>query len=205
MYQLTTYTNITYIFIHQPLPNSQLPATHQLLQATFITVGKTSFTNIAIMSTAHTWSVAEDHNLVSVPSKNDNHLYAQYSSLTVKFASPFSLYVYISIRSYARFSLFNFLSLTIFLNLEEVKSVLNEVGEGTFEVLLMIDAIQRLGIDNHFHDEIEAILQRQYRIVITTDDFRDNLYEVALRFRLLRQEGYYVIACGRFLFLLIIV
>ena len=112
------------------------------------------------MSTAHTWSVAEDHNLVSVPSKNDNHLYAQYSSLTVKFASPFSLYVYISIRSYARFSLFNFLSLTIFLNLEEVKSVLNEVGEGTFEVLLMIDAIQRLGIDYHFHDEIEAILQR---------------------------------------------
>ncbi|RVW86368.1 putative terpene synthase 13 [Vitis vinifera] len=76
-------------------------------------------------------------------------------------------------------------------NLEEVKSVLNEVGEGTFEVLLMIDAIQRLDIDYHFHDEIEAILQRQYRIVITTDDFRDNLYEVALRFRLLRQEGYY--------------
>ncbi|KAL6333221.1 hypothetical protein AAG906_028404 [Vitis piasezkii] len=105
--------------------------------------------------------------------KNDNHLYAQYSSLTVKFASPFSLYVYISIRSYARFSLFNFLSLTIFLNLEEVKSVLNEVGEGTFEVFLMIDAIQRLGIDYHFHDEIEAILQR---------------------FRLLRQEGYYVTA-----------
>ena len=90
-------------------------------------------------------------------------------------------------------------------NLEEVKSVLNEVGEGTFEVLLMIDAIQRLGIDYHFHDEIEAILQRQYRIVIITDDFRDNLYEVALRFRLLRQEGYYVTACGRFLFLLIIV
>ena len=90
-------------------------------------------------------------------------------------------------------------------NLEEVKSVLNEVGEGTFEVLLVIDAIQRLDIDYHFHDEIEAILKRQYRIVITTDDFRDNLYEVALRFRLLRQEGYYVIACGRFLFLLIIV
>ncbi|KAL6333790.1 hypothetical protein AAG906_028976 [Vitis piasezkii] len=104
------------------------------------------------MSTTHTWSVAEDHNLVSVP-QNDNHLYAQYSI--------------------------------------SLKSVLNKVREGTFEVLLMIDAIQRLGIDYHFHDEIEAILQRQYRIVITTDDFRDNLYEVALRFRLLRQEGYY--------------
>ncbi|KAJ9690162.1 hypothetical protein PVL29_012688 [Vitis rotundifolia] len=128
------------------------------------------------MSTAHTWSVAEDHNLVSVPSKNDNHLYAQYSSLTVKFASPFSLYDEFYMEHAQK--------------LEEVRSVLNEVGEGTFEVLLMID--------------IEAILQRQYRIVITTDDFSDNLYEVALRFRLLRQEGYYVTAGGRFLFLLII-
>ncbi|KAL6333467.1 hypothetical protein AAG906_028652 [Vitis piasezkii] len=106
------------------------------------------------MSTTHTWSVAEDHNLVSVPSKNDNHLYAQYSSLTIKFASPFSLYDEFYMK-HAQ-------------NLEEVKSVLNEVGEGTFEVLLMIDAIQRL--------------------VITMDDFSDNLYEVALRFRLLRQE-----------------
>ena len=94
LYQLTTYTNITYIFIHQPLPDSQLPATHQLLQATFITVGKTNLTNIAIMSTTHTWSVAEDHNLVSVPSKNNNHLYAQYSSLTLSLHPHFP-YMYI--------------------------------------------------------------------------------------------------------------
>ena len=64
-----------------------------------------------------------------------------------------------------------------------------------FQVLLMIDAIQRQGIDYHFHDEIEGILKMQYRMFTTTeDDLRDNLYEVALRFRLLRQLGYYVTA-----------
>ena len=41
---------------------------------------------------------------------------------------------------------------------EEVKRVLKEVGEDTLEALLMIDAIQRLGIDYHFHGEIEVLL-----------------------------------------------
>lgn len=81
--------------------------------------------------------------------------------------------------------------------LEQVRSMLNEVGESTFDVLLMIDAIQRLGIDYHFQGEIEEILQKQYRLFLSTDDFSDNLYEVALRFRLLRQEGYYVTAGDR--------
>lgn len=165
-------------------------------------------------STAHTGTADEYHNLVSVPSKNDNHPYAQHSSLTVKFASPFSLYTCVSISSYIC-SIFTFqfpvvdnlpLQNEFYMEhaqkLGEVRRVLNEVGEGRFEVLLMIDAIQRLGIDYHFHEEIEAILPRQYKIFITTDDFSDNLYEVALRFRLLRQEGYYVTAGDRFPFFL---
>lgn len=57
----------------------------------------------------------------------------------------------------------------------------------------MIDTVQRLGIDYYFQDEIEQILQRQYIIFFTHGGDRHNdLQEVALRFRLLRQQGYHV-------------
>ena len=85
---------------------------------------------------------------------------------------------------------------------EEVKRVLKEVGEDTLEALLMIDAIQRLGIDYHFHGEIEVLLQRLYT-KFNTNDCDNGLYELALGFRLLRQEGYYVSACGIFYSLLL--
>ncbi|KAG6642634.1 hypothetical protein CIPAW_09G153300 [Carya illinoinensis] len=52
----------------------------------------------------------------------------------------------------------------------------------------MIDAVQRLNIDYHFQEEIESILRRQYVRYITHGD----LHVVALRFRLLRQQAYYV-------------
>ncbi|KAG2689685.1 hypothetical protein I3760_09G150300 [Carya illinoinensis] len=63
-----------------------------------------------------------------------------------------------------------------------------------FEGLSMIDAVQRLNIDYHFQEEIEAILQRQYVKYITHGEYghHDELHVVALRFRLLRQQGYYV-------------
>ncbi|KAG7964043.1 hypothetical protein I3843_09G148700 [Carya illinoinensis] len=63
-----------------------------------------------------------------------------------------------------------------------------------FEGLSMIDAVQRLNIDCHFQEEIEAILQRQYVKYITHGEYghHDELHVVALRFRLLRQQGYYV-------------
>ncbi|MBA0811887.1 hypothetical protein Gohar_025901, partial [Gossypium harknessii] len=57
----------------------------------------------------------------------------------------------------------------------------------------MIDAIQRLGIDHHFHHEIEQVLQRQFMLSANGNGFHNyDLHEVALRFRLLRQEGYFV-------------
>ena len=56
----------------------------------------------------------------------------------------------------------------------------------------MIDVVQRLGIDYYFQDEIELILRRQYSIFFTDGDRYNDLQEVALRFRLLRQQGYYV-------------
>ncbi|KAK1557625.1 hypothetical protein Q3G72_028318 [Acer saccharum] len=79
--------------------------------------------------------------------------------------------------------------------LKVFKQILIEVGEDPFEGLAMIDAIQRLGIDYHFQGEIEQILQRHYMIITngsTTHHHQHNLQEIALRFRLLRQEGYNV-------------
>ena len=102
----------------------------------------------------------------------------------------------------ADFHFFNFLPLTVFLlqnefqmehakKVEEVRSVLKEVGEDTLTALLMIDAVQRLGINYHFHGEIEAVLERLYT-KFNMSDCHNDLYELALGFRLLRQEGYYV-------------
>lgn len=58
----------------------------------------------------------------------------------------------------------------------------------------MIDTVQRLGIDYYFQDEIEQILQRQSIVFSNHGDRHNDLQEVALRFRLLRQQGYYVSA-----------
>ncbi|KAF2303598.1 hypothetical protein GH714_019866 [Hevea brasiliensis] len=63
--------------------------------------------------------------------------------------------------------------------------------DAEFQGLAMVDAIQRLGVEHLFQAEIDAILQRQYMMVPKTHNDTD-LHEAALRFRLLRQEGYYV-------------
>ncbi|TYJ12979.1 hypothetical protein E1A91_A10G019600v1 [Gossypium mustelinum] len=77
--------------------------------------------------------------------------------------------------------------------LEGFKRVLKLVSEDPLQGLTMIDAIQRLGIDHHFQHEIEQVLQRQFMLSANGNGFNNNdLHEVALRFRLLRQEGYFV-------------
>ncbi|XP_035544712.1 (3S,6E)-nerolidol synthase 1-like [Juglans regia] len=75
-----------------------------------------------------------------------------------------------------------------------LRNVVAEEEEDPFEGLSMIDTVQRLNIDYHFQEEIEAILRRQYVRYITHGEYghHDELHVVALRFRLLRQQGYYV-------------
>lgn len=74
---------------------------------------------------------------------------------------------------------------------EEVRRMLvtSVTGYKPSEKLYLVDAIQRLGISYHFEREIEEALKQ------ICQDFEDedvNLGIVALRFRLLRQQGYNV-------------
>nr|WNI01967.1 terpene synthase [Psidium guajava] len=78
--------------------------------------------------------------------------------------------------------------------LEEMKQLFKHVRGDSLESLAVVDALQRLAIDYHFEDEIEAFLQRHF--LISTSQYHshrvdaNNLHEAALRFRLLRQGGY---------------
>ncbi|KAL6311211.1 hypothetical protein AAG906_000480 [Vitis piasezkii] len=65
------------------------------------------------------------------------------------------------------------------------------------QLLNFIDAVQRLGVAYHFEREIEESLQRIYDRFHDADDTNDDLYNIALRFRLLRQQGYNI-SCGIF-------
>ncbi|KAB1201253.1 (3S,6E)-nerolidol synthase 1 [Morella rubra] len=76
--------------------------------------------------------------------------------------------------------------------LELCRNLLRKSGENPFESLSMIDAVQRLGIDYHFQEEIGTILSKQCANYTSYGDCGHELHDVALRFRLLRQEGYYV-------------
>ncbi|KAJ6377032.1 hypothetical protein OIU76_026069 [Salix suchowensis] len=77
--------------------------------------------------------------------------------------------------------------------LKTIKDLLRNEGEDPIQGLAMIDAIQRLSVDYHFQEEIDSILARQ-SMLSRTFLSDNNLYEIALRFRLLRQQGYHVSA-----------
>ncbi|KAJ0082419.1 hypothetical protein Patl1_10961 [Pistacia atlantica] len=76
--------------------------------------------------------------------------------------------------------------------LKAFKHILSRVRKDSFEGLAIIDAVQRLGIDYHFQEEIQQIIRRQYVISATYPFQHHYLQEIPLRFRLLRQEGYNV-------------
>ncbi|KAL6311327.1 hypothetical protein AAG906_025540 [Vitis piasezkii] len=73
---------------------------------------------------------------------------------------------------------------------EEVRRELMASASNPSKQLKFIDAVQRLGVAYHFEKEIEEALQNTYDNYHCIDDINDDLYDVALRFRLLRQQGF---------------
>nr|UNA06919.1 terpene synthase 1 [Jasminum sambac] len=76
---------------------------------------------------------------------------------------------------------------------DEVKKLLTVTPDDSVHKLDLIDAIQRLGIRYHFEREIKESLQYMYDTYHESGDKQnEDLHTIALRFRLLRQQGYYV-------------
>ncbi|XP_060186156.1 sesquiterpene synthase 9-like, partial [Lycium barbarum] len=73
---------------------------------------------------------------------------------------------------------------------EKVKKMLVETPENSTQKLVLIDTIQRLGVAYHFDNEIETSMQNIFDASQLQSENQDNLYVVALRFRLLRQHGH---------------
>ncbi|KAH0753100.1 hypothetical protein KY285_006248 [Solanum tuberosum] len=59
--------------------------------------------------------------------------------------------------------------------------------------LVLVDALQRMGIENHFQEEIQSILQKEYEQSACFLKYQTP-FDVSLCFRLLRQQGYHVSA-----------
>ncbi|KAM1442083.1 hypothetical protein ACFX13_010004 [Malus domestica] len=76
---------------------------------------------------------------------------------------------------------------------EEVRRMLTTSLENVSQKLNLIDDFQRLGVSYHFGNEIEEVLQKIHKSSYDWDD----LYTAALRFQLLRQQGYNV-SCDLF-------
>ena len=72
--------------------------------------------------------------------------------------------------------------------LKEEVGVLFQNCKNIVEKMNLVDVLQRLGIDHHFEEQITTTLHS-----IHNADFNSgSLNEVSLRFRLLRQQGFWV-------------
>ncbi|KAK7840757.1 myrcene synthase [Quercus suber] len=59
--------------------------------------------------------------------------------------------------------------------------------------LELIDLLQKLGLSNHYKDDIKKLLKSIYDNISNNDKWdKEALFAVALKFRLLRQHGYNV-------------
>ncbi|KAL2496206.1 Alpha-humulene/(-)-(E)-beta-caryophyllene synthase [Forsythia ovata] len=75
---------------------------------------------------------------------------------------------------------------------EEVKKLLAATLDDSLLKLDLIDAIQRLGVGYHFVTEIENSLKYVYDTYESYGKQDNDLHTISLRFRLLRQQGYFV-------------
>lgn len=66
------------------------------------------------------------------------------------------------------------------------------VREEPLECLATIHVLQRLGIDYHFRDEIDFLLQQHSHRYLAAAQNCDSLLSAALSFRLVRQHGQFV-------------
>ncbi|EXB75315.1 (-)-germacrene D synthase [Morus notabilis] len=80
---------------------------------------------------------------------------------------------------------------------EELKEVVRRelfknIAKNSSEQLKLVDSVQRLGLSYHFKREMEEALQHIFETYQNKVSHDRDLYDVALRFRLLRQYGYNV-------------
>ncbi|KAF3613589.1 (E,E)-germacrene B synthase, partial [Capsicum annuum] len=77
---------------------------------------------------------------------------------------------------------------------EITRKMLVETPDNSTKKLVLIDALQRLGVAYHFPMEIETSLQNIFDVsqLLSENNVDDNLYIVSLRFRLVRQQGHYM-------------
>ncbi|KAL6314019.1 hypothetical protein AAG906_011753 [Vitis piasezkii] len=78
---------------------------------------------------------------------------------------------------------------------EEVRKMLMAADDDSAQKLLLIDAIQRLGVAYHFESEIDEVLKHMFDGSVVSAE--EDVYTASLRFRLLRQQGYHV-SCDLF-------
>lgn len=75
----------------------------------------------------------------------------------------------------------------------EMSNLLEQVQEDSLKGLVIVDTMQRFGIDHYFEHQITQSLEQQYQdsqTLLYSND--DDLHAVSLRFRLLRQQGFHV-------------
>ncbi|XP_055807876.1 (3S,6E)-nerolidol synthase 1-like [Solanum dulcamara] len=72
-----------------------------------------------------------------------------------------------------------------------VKDVKNALRTERNDNLVLVDALQRMGIEHHFQEDIQSILQKEYEESACFLKYQTP-FDVSLCFRLLRQEGYHV-------------